>query len=283
MARIRSVHPDLCASETMAALGAELERTFVRLWTHCDDDGRCADNSRLVKAGIYPLNDEVTPAVLDAQLDELCRAGLILRYVVDGQRVLAIRSWEEFQHPQRPRPSKFAPPDATVRDVEVITPEANTEPSETVRVHVADGSRTDTRRVADVYVPGVGVGVGEGEGEGVGTMAPPVAARNGRSRAPDPVWDELLAACGVDGQNLTKTARGAYNRAASELRALDPPPGEITRRANAYRLRWPEASLTPTALARRWPECDPASALEHVAPPRIDRNTQTLLRIAAEP
>lgn len=115
------------------------------------------------------------------------------------------------------------------------------------------------------------------------TPAPRETARNGKPRAPDLIWDELLAACGVQAGDVTDTARGAYNAAAKALRKLDPPPGEITRRANAYRLRWPEASLTPTALARRWPECDPASALEHVAPPRIDRNTQTLLRIAAEP
>ena len=55
MARIRSVHPDICTSETMAGLDAELERTFVRLWTHCDDFGKCFDNVRLIKAAYLPV------------------------------------------------------------------------------------------------------------------------------------------------------------------------------------------------------------------------------------
>jgi hypothetical protein len=109
MARIRSVHPDICVSETMAALPAELERTFVRLWTHCDDHGRCLDIARLIKAAIYPLHDDVTVDLLDWELSQLAEAGLLWRYEANGKHYVEVRSWTEFQKPQRPRESKFPP------------------------------------------------------------------------------------------------------------------------------------------------------------------------------
>lgn len=116
MARIRSVHPDICLSETMANLDALYERTFVRLWTHCDDHGRCVDNPRLIKAAIYPLHDEMTPEALDDELEVLCKAGLLVRYEVAGRPLIQVTSWDEFQHPNRPKPSKL--PAVTVSAVQ---------------------------------------------------------------------------------------------------------------------------------------------------------------------
>jgi len=109
MARIRSVHPDICLSETMASLDAGLERTFVRLWTHCDDHGRCVDNPLLIKAAIYPLHELIDADELDDELGRLQTAGLIVRYEVAGKRLIQVTSWDEFQHPNRPKPSKLAP------------------------------------------------------------------------------------------------------------------------------------------------------------------------------
>ncbi|HEX9992494.1 MAG TPA: hypothetical protein VGB14_06180 [Acidimicrobiales bacterium] len=154
--RIRSVHPDLCTSETMATLSASAERTFVRLWTHCDDDGRCVDNVRLIKAAVYPLNDEMTLDAVEVDLAALAAKGLIIRYEVDGRRYLAVRSWCEFQHPQKRRPSKLPAPSAT-------TP-----------VLVREQSS-----------PVVEVGDGDGEGEGV-TPLPPPSVNERASRAASP-------------------------------------------------------------------------------------------------
>ena len=145
MARIRSVHPDICVSETMAQLPAHLERTFVRLWTHCDDHGRCLDNVRLIKAAIYPLHDDMTPDTLELDLDALTDAGLIARYEDDGKRCIAVLSWEEYQHPNRPSDSKLPPPPDVATDTHGGLTEASVSP------HVAASA---------------GVGEGEGEGEG---------------------------------------------------------------------------------------------------------------------
>ncbi len=117
MARIRSVHPDICVSETMAGLSAELERTFVRLWTHCDDEGRCLDSPKLIKAAIYPLHDDITAERLNEELYELDAAGLVARFMVGDKRYLQVLAWDEFQHPQRPKKSKFPALPSSVADV----------------------------------------------------------------------------------------------------------------------------------------------------------------------
>ena len=245
MSRIRSVHPDICTSETMADLEARYERTFVRLWTHCDDEGRCLDNVRLIKAALYPLHDKVTFEALEQDLAKLTEVGLIVRYEHDGSRLIQVVSWDEFQHPQRARASKYAPPD----------------------LHVADTSDDDcdTPRgdVRDVYVPGVGEG--EGEGEGGGALAPLAASQNGNGHH-DPLWEAMLDACSIEGE-IGDTARKRYNTALSRLKKLTGDPNEIYRRATAYRLRFPGAALTPMALESHWAECKPDRVLEQSAKP----------------
>jgi hypothetical protein len=129
----------------MAGLSAELERTFVRLWTHCDDAGRAIDNPRLIKAALFPLHDDVTTDGIDGHLAALVAAGLIVRYQEGDRRYLAVCSWGEFQKPQRPTPSKFPEPSTLPGD-----------DSRKARGTIADASSTPPLR------SGVEIGVGEG-------------------------------------------------------------------------------------------------------------------------
>ena len=93
-------------------------------------------------------------------------------------------------------------------------------------------------------------------------------------RKRDEVWDALMLVCGV--RDVTGSARGAYNRAAKDLREVGATPQEIGARAMVYRERWPDVSLTPTALARRWGECDPG--MQHRrAPSRRETDQQAVL------
>lgn len=230
MARIRSVHPDICLSETMAGVSAELERTFVRLWTHCDDKGRCIDNARLLKAALFPLHDEMTAVDVDEHLRLLWRAGLLQRYSVEGNNYLQVCSWSEYQHPKHPTDSKY--PEPTGEHIPPCGESLTPIPPESTQ--------------------GVVVGEGVGEGGGEGVLAP-VPARNGRP--PDVVWNAMLEVCGINGE-IPSSARGAYNKARSELNAVHATPETIRQRASIFRMRWPQVSLTPTALSRRWAECE---------------------------
>lgn len=146
MARIRSVHFAICEDETLATITAEAERTFVRLWTHLDDEGRCLDNPRLIRAAIYPLHD-VSDADVDDDLAELASAGLVIRYEVDGKHYLSAKpaSWAEWQKPRHKYPSKH--------------------PS-----HDLSTTPSYVRRPSDVRLPVVG---GEGRGDVEEEGAPP--------------------------------------------------------------------------------------------------------------
>jgi len=109
MPRIRSIKPDFFTSLTVADLTYEQRLTFIGLWTHVDDAGRCVDDARLIKAAIWPL-DERTASDVEGDLGALSESSLILRYTLNRKRYLAVRSWSEHQKINRPTVSKIPPP-----------------------------------------------------------------------------------------------------------------------------------------------------------------------------
>lgn len=116
MPRIRSIHPDACDSEKLAALSDSAERTLWRLITLTDDDGRGEDRPKLLAAKLYPLVDDKTADDLDRDLGELDEVGLIVRYQVEDRRYYAIPTFGDWQSPRHPRPSKYPPPPAITAD-----------------------------------------------------------------------------------------------------------------------------------------------------------------------
>lgn len=109
MPRIRSIKPSAFSSETLSRLPRALRWTFAGLWTYCDDEGRGNANPRLIKAELYPLDDDVTPTVIDAELDELVTLGVVCRYEAAGKSWFHVVSFAEHQHPSKPQVSKFPP------------------------------------------------------------------------------------------------------------------------------------------------------------------------------
>lgn len=264
--RIRSVHPDLCVDDTLAGVSAEAERTFCRLWTHLDDDGRCLDNPKLLKAALYPLHDGVTAESIDGELAELERSGVLLRYESDGKRYLSAKpaAWGRYQKPRHPQPSKYPAPPKPSRPARQSrrTPTADS----------GNGSADD-----GALCRGVVVGEGGGVGEGVELLAPAVAdAPSARGRAPDPLWDALVSVMACRPQ--TDTERGAWNAAAKQLREAGATPEQVQSRAHRYRQQWPDVSLTVPALAKHW------GSLERDEPraPKPPPGMAALQRLAGE-
>jgi len=82
---------------------------------------------------------------------------------------------------------------------------------------------------------------------------PSLAADAARKvRTPDPLWDAVADVCGLTAP-FTKSAAGQIAVAVKELRAVEATPVEVRLRAGQYRAHFPEARLTPTALAKHWP------------------------------
>lgn len=166
MARIRSVHPDLCRDRTLAKVSADAERTFIRLWPHLDDGGRALDDPLLLKADLYPVHEHMTAAEVDRDLDELAAFGLVIRYEVNGTAYLSAKptTWATYQKPRHPQDSKFPAPDDPAAIRRTITAESGSPTAE--RRNAPADAVTAIRRNATAEGAGErsssGVGVGGG-------------------------------------------------------------------------------------------------------------------------
>jgi len=101
VARIRTIKPDAFKSYSLAQVPRGLRWTFAGLWTYADDSGRGRDDVRLIKAEIYPIDDEVSLSVLSDDMDQLEKVGCICRYEVEGRAYFHIPGWghQKISHP----------------------------------------------------------------------------------------------------------------------------------------------------------------------------------------
>jgi hypothetical protein len=106
---MRTIKPEVCTSETLTTIPREMRWTFSCFWTHCDDEGRAVWNLRLIKASIYPLDDDVTLDVLEGEFQCLQAIGAVCRYEVNGRKFVHVPSFGEHQHPNRRVQSKLPP------------------------------------------------------------------------------------------------------------------------------------------------------------------------------
>lgn len=108
MPRKRMIHPGFFASEQLAACPRDARITFAGIWVHADDKGRMKDNAALIKAAVWPLDDDITRADVAAHLVALAAQGLLCRYETD-QPLLHVVKWAEHQKINHPTPSKLPP------------------------------------------------------------------------------------------------------------------------------------------------------------------------------
>lgn len=70
----------------------------------------------------------------------------------------------------------------------------------------------------------------------------------------DHLFETVAAVCDIDYRELTPQSRGPLNTATKQLRDLDVTPDEVRYRASNWPNLFPDATLTPTALAKHWPQ-----------------------------
>ena len=135
MARIRSIKPDAFMSDSLSRVPRGIRWTFAGLWTYLDDEGRGRDDVRLIKAALYPLDDDVALSMLSDDLKQLEHIGCICRYEVDGKTYMHAPGWEDHQRVSHPTASKLPrcsrhdpdpivkPPEEFVKPPEPLRPE----------------------------------------------------------------------------------------------------------------------------------------------------------------
>lgn len=99
------------------------------------------------------------------------------------------------------------------------------------------------------------------ENESTGQEVAPIT-KNKKTRKPrerNPIWDTILEVCGVNPDNVNSSEASRYGRMVRVLNECSATPEDIRARAAVYQRKFPQATMTPSALVNRWSECDPAS------------------------
>ncbi len=240
--RIRSIKPETWTSEALAALPVAARLTFIGLWTYADDEGRGKADARLIRAAIWPLDDDVQPQDVQEHMDALAEAGLILRYCVAGVQYFAIPSWRRHQHPVRPKASKLPAP---IHEHAVIDQCRGSERAMQEWEEEWDRDKTESAE---------------------------------KPRARNELVDTLAEIEGSDPLQLTRPHARALGVAVAAIRQATPDvsPDELRRRALAYRQKHPTWELTGPALAKHW------ASLENGADPDRRRRWAEADRIIEE-
>ena len=93
MGRIRTIKPDFFLDDELAALPAVTRLLFIGLWTLVDREGRLEDKPLKIQAQILPW-EKVS---VDSLLEDLWRAGFIVRYQAAGRRYIAVPTFKRHQ------------------------------------------------------------------------------------------------------------------------------------------------------------------------------------------
>ena len=102
-----------------------------------------------------------------------------------------------------------------------------------------------------------------------------------KPRAPNPLFDALVAIEGCDPAQITGPMAACIGKALKTIREVSPDVtvAEIHRRADAYRAKWQDITLTAQALAKHWgtlgaaqkKEGGPPVVVVQEAPPRFEQ------------
>jgi hypothetical protein len=278
MARIRTIKPEFFTSLTVADLTPEQRLTFIGLWTHADDEGRCVDDPRLIKAAIWPLDDR-TAADIEIDLKALTEASLITRYVLNRKRYLAVTNWSEHQRINRPTESKLPAPE----EGEEPDPEPPTS-------NDSDSMRTHAQLTEDSPQERKGR---EGNREGKGTPLPPAvdmaeaSPAAGAKGIPDQMlaswWDKFGRRTAQSKKSIRQAIADALENGNDphELWAALLRLGEVSKPVTGGTLQFAFSEIRQQAL----PAAAGAENVLHLAdrrPSTADQRATAALAVAAE-
>ena len=109
----RSIYPEMCDSSTLGRCSILTNALWPRIVVSCDDQGRMAGNAADVLGECFPkMLAKVRIKDVDASLKELATARAIIRYKINGEEYLQVRSWWAWQqYARRAYPSRMPAPE----------------------------------------------------------------------------------------------------------------------------------------------------------------------------
>lgn len=229
MARMRTIKPEAAMSETLAQVPRDVRWTFGMFWTHCDDEGRAVWNTRLIKAAIYPLDDDVTLDVIEHEFAALELVGAVCFYEVDGREYVHVPAFGEHQHPNRRVESKLPPCPET--DHSAPTHAQRSEPA--VQTHEG---------LTPVVV---GEGRGDVDGEGRAHSAATALARIDGQPTAQTIVGEWIERCD---KRPPATVVGQTAKVVDALLAEGIDPDDVRRGMRAWKAKGLHPSTLPAVV-----------------------------------
>lgn len=104
----RILKESICTSEEIDKLSPLQETVFYRLIVNCDDFGRFDARPKILKSKLFPLKD-IRVEQIEAALEALSSAELVILYEVDGKPFLQMKTWDRHQR-VRAKVSKYPAP-----------------------------------------------------------------------------------------------------------------------------------------------------------------------------
>lgn len=252
MARMRYIKPGFWTDGKIVRLSPFARLLYIGCWNFAlCDTGHLPDDPFELKLQILPADD------VDAHelVEELVSAGRLHRISVGGRSYLLAHRLPDHQKTDK-RWEARCPACAAEQDAAAAPPQNAPPPAESPAAsHDPSGPPPDSPSLSETLPPSPQEGIGgEGKGEVLALAAGEREPKPRKARAPDPTWDAVTAVCRVDTASMTDRARSAVNGAVADIRKTGAGPAEIHRRGELFRKHWPDVTLTPSALARRWSE-----------------------------
>ena len=111
MANRRMIYQDFFEDDYFGIAEPLMRLTWIGLITAvADDQGRVLDNSSLIKSKVFVYDRNVNEAMIDEWLCKLDNAGKIIRYEIEGKRLIQIVNWWSYQTPAWANRSKYPAP-----------------------------------------------------------------------------------------------------------------------------------------------------------------------------
>lgn len=105
--RIRSFKPEIFSSEDITALSFAARWMFMGLLAYADDGGKARADPRLIKAAIYPIDDQVGVQEIAEWIEELEKRNMICFYWVGETAYLHVVNFARHQRIDKPSRSKI--------------------------------------------------------------------------------------------------------------------------------------------------------------------------------
>jgi len=111
MPRKRMIDPEFWSDEEIGSWSFISRLCYIALWNFADDEGRFKANEALLKAQIFPYDDDIDFKAIKIDLDKK-----VCWYEHDSLQYGYIRNFKKYQRIDRPTPSRIPPPNGIVED-----------------------------------------------------------------------------------------------------------------------------------------------------------------------